>query len=518
MRNIFRFLFAVFYLNIGTNSLRAQWVQANGPSGGSIFCFVVSDTNLFAGTDGGVFLSTNKGTSWSAVNAGLTNNHVHAFAVSSNGAGGTNVFAGTFDGGVFLSTNNGTSWARVDSGLSNTHIHVLGVSNTNVFAGTEGGGIFLSTNDGRNWTAADSGLTNSFVLSFAVSANGTGGTNIFAGTFGGGVFLSTNNGANWTAVNTGLTNIDVTALAVSPNGAGGTNIFAGTFGGGVFLSTNDGTNWTAANTDLTNTYIRAIAVSPTGTGGKNVFAGTVGGGIFLSTDTGTNWTAVNTGLTNHDITTLAISPNRTAGTNLFAGTHQGLFLSTSNGTSWTAIDSGLTKGTKILASLGGSLTFNIDIDGPHFNPNSAVFGGGVGIGGEVHVKPLFVVGIVMGLGDNEGIIGYDPTTPYLFSTLYGGTWIGKYQIVAGEINGVGDGGVGYTRYTSLFVGANRKDVKIFFFEPEIRVMFPISGSFVTGPASYKFEVGPSEERDITEHSHLRDLFFGLTLKVGIGVN
>ena len=37
----------------------------------------VSGTNLFAGTDGGgVFLSTNNGTSWTAVNTGLTNTDV----------------------------------------------------------------------------------------------------------------------------------------------------------------------------------------------------------------------------------------------------------------------------------------------------------------------------------------------------------------------------------------------------------------------------------------------------------
>ena len=42
----------------------AQWVQTNGPYGGMIISLPVSDASLFAGTEGGVFLSINNGTSW----------------------------------------------------------------------------------------------------------------------------------------------------------------------------------------------------------------------------------------------------------------------------------------------------------------------------------------------------------------------------------------------------------------------------------------------------------------------
>jgi poly(3-hydroxybutyrate) depolymerase/ligand-binding sensor domain-containing protein len=344
-------------------------------------------TNLFAGTNDGVFLSTNNGTSWTAVNSGLTNMEVSSLAVSTNGAGGTNLFAGTNDG-VFLSTNNGTSWTAVDSGLTNMNVSSLAVSTngaggTNLFAGTYEGGVFLSTNNGTSWTAASTGLTFTDVRSLAVSPNGAGGTNLFAGTSEGGVFLSTNNGTSWTAVDSGLTYYGVFSLAVSPNGAGGTNLFAGTNGGGVFLSTNNGTSWTAASTILTNTDVSSLAVSPNGAGGTNLFAGTSGGGVFLSTNNGTSWTAASTGLTYTFVDALApdLSGNLFAGaydggvflstnngtdwmstgltssyvcalatidTNLFAGTwFDGIFLYTSNDTSWTAASTGLTNTTVI---------------------------------------------------------------------------------------------------------------------------------------------------------------------------
>jgi photosystem II stability/assembly factor-like uncharacterized protein len=104
-------LLILLLVSLGSNTAPAQWVQTNGPYGGLVNCFAVSGTNLFAGTRGGVFLSTNNGTSWTAVNTGLTNTDVTSLAVS-----GTNLFAGTF-GGVFLSTNNGTSWTAVNTGL-----------------------------------------------------------------------------------------------------------------------------------------------------------------------------------------------------------------------------------------------------------------------------------------------------------------------------------------------------------------------------------------------------------------
>ena len=149
----------MFFFMLGMiNPLHAQWVQTNGPYGGTVNCFAVSGTNIFAGTAGGLFLSMNNGTNWTQT--GLTNIYVNALAVS-----GTNVFAGTY-GGVFLSTNNGTSWTEVNNGLTNTSVNALAVSGTNIFAGTAGG-VFLSMNNGTNWT--QTGLTNIYVNALAVS-------------------------------------------------------------------------------------------------------------------------------------------------------------------------------------------------------------------------------------------------------------------------------------------------------------------------------------------------------------
>src|SRR5213075_61455 len=83
----------------------AQWVQTNGPNGGTVTCFATSGPNLFAGTNGdGVFRSSDNGTSWTPVNTGLIDlkKIVRALAVS-----GTTLVAVTRDAGC-RSTDNGT--------------------------------------------------------------------------------------------------------------------------------------------------------------------------------------------------------------------------------------------------------------------------------------------------------------------------------------------------------------------------------------------------------------------------
>jgi hypothetical protein len=46
---------------------------------------------------------------------------------------------GSKNGGVFLSINNGTSWTAVNTSLTNMDVWSFAVSGTNFFAGTRGG-------------------------------------------------------------------------------------------------------------------------------------------------------------------------------------------------------------------------------------------------------------------------------------------------------------------------------------------------------------------------------------------
>ena len=123
MSNIFRILLVVLSLLIGLNQLHTQWLQTNGPNGGEIDCIAIIDSNIFAGTwEGGMFLSTNNGSNWTAVNTGLVGKNVVSIAIN-----GPNIFAGTFNDGVgmYLSTNNGSSWIPKNTGFTNYNISAI---------------------------------------------------------------------------------------------------------------------------------------------------------------------------------------------------------------------------------------------------------------------------------------------------------------------------------------------------------------------------------------------------------
>jgi len=286
----------------------AQWIQTNSPMHVNILSFTANNNNLYVGTDGnGIYCSNDNGTSWTAINSGLTNYYVPALAICGN-----KIIAGTI-GGVFLSNIADTNWIAVNSDLTHFNVMSLAVNDSNIYAGTAtyinpyplfyGGRVYFSTNYGSNWSDITSDLPSpSSLVNIGIYALAVKDTDVFVGT-GAGVFRSTNNGTSWTSLNSGLTNSWVNALAFN-----GSDLIAGTRDG-VFLSTNSGLSWTAIDSGLSCTYVQALAVND-----DKFFVGTLFG-VFLSTNNGTNWIGVNSGLSETNILSLMVSA-----TNVYVGT------------------------------------------------------------------------------------------------------------------------------------------------------------------------------------------------------
>ena len=291
----------------GADTLQGQWVQTSLPSF-NVSSLAVSGTNIFAGTNSGVFLSTDNGTTWALVDSGFNT----YFSVSALAARGTNVVAGTSNYGIFFSTNSGASWKEVrDSGQTLYGTVCLAMTGSYLFAGLDAG-LYRSSDNGTTWDRLNLGIAGLYVSALAFS-----GTYLFAGTGnGGGVLLSTDNGTSWTAINSGFPSYsstiyaDVYALAVAD-----TNLFVGTLGG-VYRSSTTSLNWTPSNFGLSPTVL-SFASSST-----SLFAGTSNNGVFLSTNSGTSWAVVNSGFTNtyFGVPALAVS-----GANVFAGIYNGVW-------------------------------------------------------------------------------------------------------------------------------------------------------------------------------------------------
>jgi len=289
----------VILLPVLYNSLHAQWTQTADLNGGEVYCFAVSDSNLFAGTfGGGVFRSTDNGSQWESVNSGLVNMNVRALAVR-----GSMIFAGTSGGGIFLSTNRGNSWCAINNGLTTAYIQGITVVDTILYTATQGHGIFRSTDNGAHWQPMNNGLTNGNVRTIIAK-----GSDLYAGIYSGGVFRSTDGGMHWHEINNGLTNLSTKDIAVI-----GENLFVASHGGGVFRSTDNGGSWNSVNDGLPDVFVRTFVVH-----GTELYAGIDASGIFRSTDYGSTWTDENSGLTNSIFFSLFIHNSM-----FFAGSYSG---------------------------------------------------------------------------------------------------------------------------------------------------------------------------------------------------
>jgi photosystem II stability/assembly factor-like uncharacterized protein len=195
-RNLNKKIVAVFILFVLCYSASlAQWVS-NGPFGGPVFTLGANNAGIYAGTNLGIFMSANNGSTWKNVNGMLpAKTFVRSFL-----ANGNSLFAGTDTGAIYLSTDNGLTWSSANIGIPlNSYITSLAGSSSAIFAGVYGKGVYTSLNNGTSWTTTST-LPDLTVRSLAVS-----GSTVYAGTESG-VYFSTNNGNTWTAANTGITN------------------------------------------------------------------------------------------------------------------------------------------------------------------------------------------------------------------------------------------------------------------------------------------------------------------------
>jgi len=130
----------------------------------------LNGNTIYAGTYlGGLHISTDNGTSWMARNSGLGNMRVLSITVNGN-----NLFAGT-EGGIFLSTNNGLNWTA--GWLTNQTIYSLAASNNRIFIGSNIGSL-VSFDNGLSWININFGFVSvTNVYSYLINND-----HIFAGT------------------------------------------------------------------------------------------------------------------------------------------------------------------------------------------------------------------------------------------------------------------------------------------------------------------------------------------------
>ncbi len=276
----------------------SQWVQTSTLPNAAIHGFGTIDATLFVGTEGGIFLTSDNGTTWTPSNNGFAGGIAYAFSTI-----GSTIFAGA-DSGIYLSTDMGGSWAKENTGQSDKFVTSFAQGDGNLYAGV-GGGVLLSTDGGNDWQTVSTGLPSRRTISLT-----SNGSYVFAGGVGG-VYVSSNNGTSWTLMIKGLANELIFSLL-----SDGETIYAGS-NASVAFSTNNGALWTPDTTGMSFTVASCLAGQ-----GSDIFCGTFvqTGIIYHSSDAGANWQAINDGLPNtiRPIYAVAIS-----GSTLYIGTNGG---------------------------------------------------------------------------------------------------------------------------------------------------------------------------------------------------
>jgi photosystem II stability/assembly factor-like uncharacterized protein len=447
-----------------SSDLGNNWTKINvsiatpyGPVNDIIYnAFAVIGKQLFVGTNYGVFVSTDRGTSWLPINRGLPSpskdgrKYVNSLAVSGDTlfAG----FAGQWNLGVFRFDSQSQSWTEVNEGLFNRNVNTFAVSGGKLFVGT-GAGVWVSTDKGESWRSANSGmnanhgvgemvvrdnrlLVQAFDGVYASADNGNtwtpvkdsiepaafqippewgrGALNkevsclaaindvVIAGT-GGGVFRSIDRGQNWEGASQGLPNGELGSLAPSINTLAviGAKIYAGVEDCGLFISEDLGRSWAEASRDL-----RELTVIGLISKGEKLFAATPEDGVFVSLDQGRHWKATGAFFSGKEILSLA-----GIGDHLLAGTTNDIYLSTDEGQSWIASETGFTdlyahpfvvSGAKIFVGTSNGLPVSSD-QGRRWTKLSVIETGAGYIGQGLDISALAVSGSSIFAGTSEGV-------------------------------------------------------------------------------------------------------------------
>jgi hypothetical protein len=109
-----------------------------GLSNKSIWVLFNEGKNIYAGSNGkGLFVSSDNCGTWNPLNSHPINYSV----IISIAVRGNMIFAGTI-GGLFVSTDYGKAWIQRNEGIKNDFITSLSIKGDYIYAGTNGSGVY----------------------------------------------------------------------------------------------------------------------------------------------------------------------------------------------------------------------------------------------------------------------------------------------------------------------------------------------------------------------------------------
>ena len=284
-----------------------------------------SGTTLYSGNDGGLFKSTDGGSTWTSLNKGLAITQFYRIGLSAS-TPGLFVVGAQDNGNMKRSAGAFSSITNAD-GMQD---FIDWSNDNNIYAAIQYGGFYRSTNGGATFTPISTPSSGAWVAPWCqdpVTAN-----TLYAGTDK--VYRSTNQGTVWTAISGALAGVGAfEVLGVAPGNP--SVIYAGG-GTKLYRTSNGGTTWTDITSGLpvATNYLTAVAISDADPQiAYATFSGYVAGEkVYRTTNGGTSWTNISAGLPNMPVN--AIVHEKGPGNRIYIGTDAGVYYRNDSLTHW----------------------------------------------------------------------------------------------------------------------------------------------------------------------------------------
>lgn len=362
------------WLGPGNIGGRVRAISPNPGTAGDIMIGSVS---------GGVWRTTNSGSSWTALNDFMPN--VAITCLVRDPATPATVYACTGEGaynvdgvrglGIFKTTNNGSNWSQLSATNPSSnadwyYVNRLAISPTNslVMLAATNNGLYRTTDGGSSWTKVyQTAGTGRWRRVYDVTFHPTDGTKALLGeathtacqpgciTDGSAVAYSADGGATWTRTKLNTSTISGfqgrVEVAYARSNPGIAYAVVDMASGQLYKSSDGGATWvpnspvsTPAHLGSQGWYDNAIWVAPNDE--NRLIVGGVG--MKMSVNGGSTWTTVGSGV-HVDHHAFASDPNYNTNFTLYNGNDGGVYKATgantstpsSSSPSWTSLNNGL---------------------------------------------------------------------------------------------------------------------------------------------------------------------------------
>jgi photosystem II stability/assembly factor-like uncharacterized protein len=313
---------------------------------------------VLKGNDGGLYRSTNGGTSWTH----FDNLPISQFyTVEAHPAEPFKIYGGLQDNGVKRTVTGGLSdWSNVIGG-DGLEVHVDPRGTQVIYAESQFGALRRSTDGGASFSSATSGLSGRLgwktPLAVDPASTGTGLTStVYLGSHM--LFRSTNSAGSWTAISGDLTNGNqgvspvvfgtITTIAIAPTNRN--TLYIGTDDGNVWVTRNAGSSYARIDAALPDLWVTRVAVDP----GNDAIAYATFSGfrvdqplahVFRTTDFGATWTDISGDLPDAPVNEIVIDPRQSS--TLYVGTDVGVFVTHDTGGTWSPLGTGMPDGSLV---------------------------------------------------------------------------------------------------------------------------------------------------------------------------